>query len=232
MPTGVQIKSSHKGHIVLPGLPGVKFPAYVLPDLMRHSLLSLGVLCDAGLSVYLDSDKIEFYHKKSLVLSGVRDETTGGLWVTDLPAIQHVAMNLYPTGTIAKLVAFYHGCFCSPTIPTFKKVLELGTPLPGIEIKDINKYPPITPATAAGHLDGTRWVKARNALKDKLVDIGDSERVRPPPRNKISTEGSICVCQRTNTDRDQPRPWRLNWRPSHPIQIRQHLFVVHGGGRC
>ena len=27
MPNGVQIKSSHKGHIVLPGLPGVKFPA-------------------------------------------------------------------------------------------------------------------------------------------------------------------------------------------------------------
>ena len=25
MPTGVQIKSSHQGHIVLPGLPGVKF---------------------------------------------------------------------------------------------------------------------------------------------------------------------------------------------------------------
>ena len=89
-------------------------------------------------------------------------------------------MNLYPTGTIAKLVAFYHGCFCSPSISTFKKVLELGTPLPGIEIKDINKYPPITPATAAGHLDGTRWVKARSMLKDQLVVLGDTEGEIPP----------------------------------------------------
>ena len=207
MPTGVQIKSSHKGHIVLPGLPGVKLPAYVLPDLMRHSLLSLGVLCDSGLTVYLDSDKIEFYHKNSLVLSGVRDDTTGGLWVTDLPIIQHVAMNLYPTGTIAKLVAFYHGCFCSPSISTFKNVLELGTPLPGIETKDINKYPSISPATAAGHLDGTRWVKARSMLKDQLVALGDTEG-DPPPRNpSISTKGSICVRQRTSTDGDHSCAW-------------------------
>jgi hypothetical protein len=59
-------------------------------------------------------------------------------------------------------------------------VLELGTPLPGIEIKDINKYPPITPATAAGHLDGTRWVKARSMLKEQLVAIGDTEGEDPP----------------------------------------------------
>ena len=162
---------------------------------MRHSLLSLGVLCDAGLTVRLDSDKIEFYYKNSLVLSGVRDETTGGLWMTDLPVTQHVAMNLYQTGTIAKLVAFYHGCFCYPSLSTFKKVLTLGTILPGIDIKDINKYPPITPATAAGHLDGTRWVRDRHALKQQLLELADSEGVDPPPphRNHFPTEGSICV---------------------------------------
>ena len=34
--------------------------------------------------------------------------------------------NVYPTGTIAKLVAFYHGCACSITISSFQKILELG----------------------------------------------------------------------------------------------------------
>ena len=143
------------------------------------------VLCDAGLTARLDSDKIEFYYKNSLVLSGVRDETTGGLWMIDLPVDQHVAMNIYPTGTIAKLVAFYHGCFCYPSISTFKKVLTLGTQLPGIDIKNVNKYPPITPAKAAGHLDGTRWVRDRHGLKQQLVEIRATESAYEPLTSNV-----------------------------------------------
>ena len=74
-------------------------------------------------------------------------------------------MNIYANGTIDKLVAFYHGCFCYPSVSTFKKAFTLGTQLPGIDIKNVNEYPPITPATAAGHLDGTRWVRDRHGLK-------------------------------------------------------------------
>ena len=123
------------------------------------------------------------------MLSGVRDKSTCGMCMTDLPIVQHVARNLYPTGTMAKLVAFYHGCFCSPSLSTFKKVLTLGTPLPGIDIKDINKYPSITPATAAGHLDGTRWVRARHALKTELVELGDSEGEDPPLKTTSPRRG-------------------------------------------
>ena len=78
-------------------------------------------------TAHLDSDKIEIFYKGNLILSGVRDSTTSGMWMIDLPVENHSANNIYPTGTIAKLVAFYHGCLCSPTISTFKKVLELGT---------------------------------------------------------------------------------------------------------
>jgi hypothetical protein len=163
---------------------------------MRHSLLSLGVLCDAGLTVRLDSDKIEIFFKNSLVLSGVRDETTSGMWMTDLPIVQHVAMNIYPTGTIAKLVAFYHGCFCSPSISTFKKVLTLNNHLPGIDIKDINKYPPITPATVAGHLDGTRWLRTRHALKSELVELGDSEGEYPPSQQYLHGGFNTCMSEK------------------------------------
>ena len=161
---GQVIKSSHRGYLRLPEVPDVKIKSYVMPDLVRHSLLSLGVLCDAGLTAQFDHGTIKIFYQTRLVMEGVRNSSTGGLWMIDLPTSQHVAMNVYQTGTIAKLVAFYHGCFCSPSISTFKKVLELGTQLPGITQKDINKYPPITAATAAGHLDGTRWVRLKKAL--------------------------------------------------------------------
>ena len=140
-----QIKSSHRGYIRLPGVPDVEIEAYVLPDLARHSLLSLGVLCDAGLTAQLDHGSIENFHQTRLVMVGVRNSSTGGLWMIELATTQHVAMNIYPTGTIANLVAFYHGCFCSPSISTFEKVLALGTRLPGITERDIDSSPISTP---------------------------------------------------------------------------------------
>jgi hypothetical protein len=71
--------SSHKGAQCVTRPPGRNIPAYVLPDLMRHPPLSLGVLSGAGLLAYLDSDKIELHNKNNLVSSGVRDETTDEL---------------------------------------------------------------------------------------------------------------------------------------------------------
>ena len=185
------MKSSHRGYLKLAGIPDDALKSYVLPGLARHSLLSLGVLCDAGMTAHLDSDKIEIFYKEDLILSGVRDSSTSGMWMIDIPVDdQHLANNIYPTGTIAKLVAFYHGCFCSPVISTFKKVLELGTRLPGINLKDINKYPPISAATAAGHLKGTRWVRVRKSLQDQLSQLEVSEGENPtqgdfsPPRGQ------------------------------------------------
>ena len=156
-----------------------------MPDLVRHSLLSLGVLCDAGLTAQLDRGTIKIFYQTRLVFEGVRNSTTGGLWMIDLPTTQHVAMNVYPTGTIAKLVAFYHGCFCSPSTSTFKKVLSLGTRLPGITKRDIDKYPPITAATAAGHLDGTRWVRLKKALQEQPPElrVSEGEDTDPLPRS-------------------------------------------------
>ena len=190
IPNGQIMKSSHRGYLRLPRAPDVKVIAYVLPDLARLSLLSLGVLCDAGMTATLDHGTIKIYHKSCLVLEGVRNSSTGRLWMIDLPTTQHVAMNIYPTGTIAKLVAFYHGCFCSPSISTFKKVLALGTRLPGINERDINKYPPISAATAAGPLDGTRWVRLKKALQEQQPElrVSEGEDINPlpasPPRGQ------------------------------------------------
>jgi hypothetical protein len=100
--------------------------------------------------------------------------------------------NVYPTGTIAKLVAFYHGCACSVPIPSFLKILELGTVLPGITKKDILKYPPITAATAAGHLDGTRFVRFRpNCKLSSSTLMGSEGESLPFEKDPLTGEDSI-----------------------------------------
>ena len=121
IPNGQIFKSSHRGYIRLPGVPDVEIEAYVLPDLARHSLLSLGVLCDAGMTAQLDHGTIKIFYNNCLVMEGVRNSSTGGLRMIELPTTQHVATNIYPTGTIAQLVAFYHGCFAPPVTPPSKR---------------------------------------------------------------------------------------------------------------
>ena len=66
---------------------------------------------------------------------------------------------------------------------------------PGTDLKDVNKYPPITPAPAAGPLDGIRLVRARHALKTELVELGDSEG-EDPPLKIISPRRGQYVCVR------------------------------------
>ena len=86
--------------------------------------------------------------------------------------------------------SLYHGCFCSPSISTFKKVLSLGTRLPGTTERDTNIYPPTTAATAAGHLDDTRWVRLKKALQEQQPElrVSEGEDINPlpvsPPRGQ------------------------------------------------
>jgi hypothetical protein len=110
--------------------------------------------------------------------------------------------NVYPTGTIAKLVAFYHGCACSIPISSFQKILELGTVLPGITKKDILKYPPITAATAAGHLGGTRFIRFRPNCKLSSSTLMGSEGESLPFekfRTPVSVPSSLSNSRSTMT---------------------------------
>ena len=111
------------------------------------------------------------------VLRGRRDETTRGMWIVE-PEDNQVLNLLYPTGTIAKLVQFYHGCFCTPSMDTFLKLFGLGVKLPGVTRKDVLKYPPISPATAAGHLDVTRWRRLK-ARRDSLPIPDEGSEAHP-----------------------------------------------------
>ena len=205
MPNDMTMTSSLSGDLILNTIPMEARKAHVFNEITSWSLLSLGVLCDAGCEATLTKNKLIVKMFDEVVLNGYRDHTTSGMWMVDLtenkPMLNAARPiepinNIYPTGTIAKLVAFYHGCACSTPISSFLRILELGTVLPGITKKDILKYPPITAATAAGHLDGTRFVRFRPNCKLSSSTLVGSEGEPPPlEKNPLTGEHSIVAFQ-------------------------------------
>ena len=133
LPNDMQMTSSLSGDLNIDSIPQEARKAHIFKELTSWSLLSLGVLCDAGCTATLSSDKLTVNLFDKVVLNGYRNHTTSGMWMVDLTneiptaiAARHIEPinNVYPTGTIAKLVAFYHGCACSVPIPSFHKILE------------------------------------------------------------------------------------------------------------
>jgi hypothetical protein len=195
MPNGATIRSAQSGYLKLAGIPQEARKAYTFVELDQWSLLSLGMICDAGMKAYLDRHTALITYNGDTVLRGRRDETTRGMWIVELEDDQVLNL-LYPTGTIAKLVQFYHGCFCSPSLDTFRKLFGLGINLPGITLRDVLKYPPISTATSAGHLDGTRWRRLRARLgSPPTPDDEGSEGVGSPPENNFHRWGETVVCK-------------------------------------
>ena len=146
LPNETTMTSSLTGALNIDTIPMEARKAHVFNELTSWSLLSLGVLCDAGCTANFSSDKLTVKIFDKVVLNGYRDHTTHGMWMVDLTQENQTANStlptkemanvVYPTGTIAKLVAFYHGCACSTPVSSFLKILELGTALPGITKKD------------------------------------------------------------------------------------------------
>ena len=67
LPNGSFIKSSHTALLDLPSIPAEARVAHVFPDLKSPSLLSIGALCDHGLTAIYDKHKVFIYdgNKKS-----------------------------------------------------------------------------------------------------------------------------------------------------------------------
>jgi hypothetical protein len=160
----------------LDGPPPPAREAEMYKDLSKWSLLSVGKLCDAGITVIFTSGTVEAFLEGRVVLKGsVHRQQTNGLYMVDLnhEDEQGVSPSMFSRQAQSQLVAFSHGCFCSPSFPTFILILELGLKCLGISRKDTYKYLPISAATTAGYLDGRRFVSLpKHLLPDPPVDTG------------------------------------------------------------
>ena len=110
MPDGDTIRSAQRGYLKLAGIPREARKAYTFVELDQWSLLSLGMICDAGMEAKFTKSTALITHNGDTVLRGRRDETTRGMWIVE-PEDNQALNLLYQSDTIAKLVQFYHRCF-------------------------------------------------------------------------------------------------------------------------
>jgi hypothetical protein len=79
------MSNTHEGYINVPQqLPPEACKVYLFHD-MQSSLVSIGLLCDAGCIATFDKDTISIHKDGVVILQGKRDPTTG-LWTVDLNA--------------------------------------------------------------------------------------------------------------------------------------------------
>ena len=69
-PNGQTMTSEYEGELDLPQLPPAARHARIVKDLKNHSLLSVGVLCDAGCKVSFQKDLAEVIYNGEISSDG------------------------------------------------------------------------------------------------------------------------------------------------------------------
>ena len=214
LPNGHVIKSTHTATLNLPSLPMSARAAHIFPTL-TGSLLSIGMLTDAGLTAIYTADAVTIQDSAgTTVLSGYRSPYTR-LWMIDLPAVpvplvpndeepQYHAAAVINHENDSQLVHFYHATLGSPAISTFVEATARGylNCLPHLTVSKIRRNKPHTLATSFGHLDQTRKnykstkstiIKAPIPTVPPLVPLSDDvldtfPLPEPAPTNTVYTK--------------------------------------------
>ena len=154
LPNGNSISSTQSGILkthssLLPIL------AHVFPDhLLQQSLISVADYCNQGCTATLTQNAIQIHHKDILVASGIK-EPNAKLWpiqLTDHSGYINAAVHHQHD---AEFVQFVHASFGSPPISSFLKAIRAGYlgNYPRLTAAMVAKNPPVSMATAKGHLD-------------------------------------------------------------------------------
>jgi hypothetical protein len=93
MPNGTTSQSTHTGTIKLPDLPNEACRAYIFSDQTSMPLLSIGKLCDAGVTALYDKDYVSLNYLGKCILTGTRNHQTG-LW--EIPLLHNNADDILP----------------------------------------------------------------------------------------------------------------------------------------
>ena len=101
--------------------------AHLYPNLAYKSLLSAGQFCDAGYAAVFLKNRVEIVKRENVNINGPahiigqRNETTDGLWVTDINQSsletleddndgKNRANSVYNLRTIADVIKYHHMC--------------------------------------------------------------------------------------------------------------------------
>lgn len=195
LPNGSQTVARHRGRLTSSHLPDRARDCFLLPD-FPDSLLSVGRLCDAGHRVHYDAASVTVHGPHGPVMSGPR--APSGLWTIDMaPSSTHSpqpthpnltparAFNAAPLPTVAARVAWAVGAMGNPTQATMLAALKKDfIHFSGLSPETLQRYPPLSLATAQGHL--TRHRQGLRSTK---------------PASPLPAKGSTTPPIRTHTDR-------------------------------
>ena len=157
-PNGIVIESVEEGDIRVPGMSAEANKAAIFEDsdLASGNLISVGQLCDAGMTVLFEKEKATVMDISGRnVLTANRDEKSG-LFSVDLRVEERVGVMFPKASTTNKKAEFYAACMGSPTSSTLHRAVSKGwVKFPGTTAKDFINLPH-SEATAKGHLDKTK----------------------------------------------------------------------------
>lgn len=166
LPNNSHIRATHSALLNFPHLPLAARHAYLFPHL-TSSLISIGMLCDNGLTAHYHHDAVYIADAKgNVVLSGRRHEHSR-LWMIDIassadslsgpPSPTHSAALAVHFDSIADRVRFSHAAFGSPAPSTFIDAISKGFfNLPDLSLSQVRKHITPTFATMVGHMDQQR----------------------------------------------------------------------------
>ena len=202
LPNGKIIPASHTGHLPFStdiALPSSATRAYVFPGL-QISLISVGLLCDAGCRAVFTSSTAHVTKYDRTLLTGHRFGPGWYLSATvfqpllpqNLPPPPHnFACTIFKTTTNAERMAFYQLCLGSPSQSTLYRAVRAGYlhSFPNLTPSLVSKYFQLTPATAFGHLDRTR----KNTRSSRLPPWEDSSTSHDPTPTAESNPTTVTL---------------------------------------
>ena len=185
IPNGTNITAHAHYNMHLKNVSSKASEADILPT-FKHSLLSVGQLCDDDCTAIFSKDKCTVYNKQNEpVITGRRNHSTG-LYEQVIPKHStqtiHQANAVLPTANVQEQIEYLHQCAFSPTPRTWIQVVKKGhfKTWPGVTVNAIQQYLPKSEATTMGHLDQQR----KNTQSTKSQEDDHETMTSPSPLEK------------------------------------------------
>lgn len=222
MPNGTPLTSDKHVTINVKNISPHALIAHLFPGLASHSLLSIGQLCNAGCQTVFETNNVKILFQNETILEGDRNRETG-LWMIPVEVstkthqansafaldelvhesqFNHQANFVNGPNKAAELVAFAHATLFSPAITTLTKAVRNNflTGFPGLTTTTLLNHPPVSAATAKGHLDQVRKNQRPSIRADdepppllpiiETIEFSDDDDCYPEPL----TEGRTYHC--------------------------------------
>ena len=180
LPNGTTISSIGSCQLVFPNLPQ-PVSCHIFPDeILNTSLLSIAQLCRMGCIATFSASTVTITYTDLPVLCGLKSPDDN-LWTLPfLPldtAPPPIACAAYALSSDADFVKFTHAALGSPSLTTLAKAVRRGylKSYPRLTSVMLAAHPPVTIATAQGHLDQHRQGQNSTTVPTTIFPIDDPD---------------------------------------------------------